>query len=80
MRQHRFSGLEPSQRSAFLKSTIVALLAAFAVTLSAQQDYTLPRCPLYPVNGERLVIENCNVRDTSDTSTCAGRPSRPRHA
>ena len=69
MSLHRFSGLQPRQRSVFLKSTIVILLAAFAVTLSAQQDYTLPNVP-YICNGERLVIENCNVRDTSDTSTC----------
>ncbi len=69
MSLHRFSGLEPSQRSAFLKSTIAILLVAFAVALSAQQDYTLPNVP-YICNGERLVIENCNIRDTSDTSTC----------
>src|SRR5271170_4377779 len=69
MSLHHFSGLQPSQRSAFLKSTIVILLSAFAVTLSAQQDYTLPNVP-YICNGERLVIENCNIRDTSDTSTC----------
>jgi hypothetical protein len=69
MSLHRFSGLQPSQRSAFLKPTIAILLAAFAATLSAQQDYTLPNVP-YICNGERLVIENCNIRDTSDTSTC----------
>jgi hypothetical protein len=69
MSLHRFSGLQPSQRSAILKSTIAILLVAFAVTLSAQQDYTLPNVP-YICNGERLVIENCNIRDTSDTSTC----------
>jgi hypothetical protein len=69
MSLHRFSGLHPSQRSSFLKSTIAILLAAFAATLSAQQDYTLPNVP-YICNGERLVIENCNVRDISDTSIC----------
>lgn len=69
MSLHRFSGLHPSQPNAFLKSTIAILLAAFAATLSAQQDYILPNVP-YICNGERLVIENCNVRDTSDTSTC----------
>ena len=43
----RFSGLHPSQRSAFLKSTIAILLAAFAVTpFSAQQDYTFPMSPI----------------------------------
>jgi len=69
MSLRRFSRLPPSQRSAFLKSAIAILLAAFAVTLSAQQDYTLPNVP-YICTGERLVIENCNLRDTSDTSTC----------
>ena len=68
MSLHRISGRHPSQRSGFLKSTMAILLAAFAATLSAQ-DYTLPNVP-YICNGERLVIENCNVRDTSDTSTC----------
>jgi hypothetical protein len=69
MSLHRFSESHPSQRSAFLKLTIAILLAAFAAPLSAQQDYTLPNVP-YVCNGERLVIENCNVRDTSDSSTC----------
>jgi len=74
MSRHRFSGLHPSQRSALLKSTIVFsktvfLPIVFATALSAQQDYTLPNVP-YICNGERLVIENCNIRDTSDSSTC----------
>ena len=71
MSLRRFSRLQPTQRSAFFKSTIVALalLAAFTATLYAQQDYTLPNVP-YVCNGERLVIENCNMRDTSDNSTC----------
>ena len=53
----------------FLKSAVPVLFCAFATTLYAQQDYTLPNVP-YVCNGERLVIENCNIRDTSDTSTC----------
>src|ERR1700676_501519 len=53
----------------FLKAAVLILFCAFAATLNAQQDYTLPNVP-YVCNGERLVIENCNIRDTSDTSTC----------
>lgn len=53
----------------FLKSGICILFCALAAALHAQQDYTLPNVP-YVCNGERLVIENCNIRDTSDTSTC----------
>jgi hypothetical protein len=49
--------------------SVAILLAASATTVCAQRDYTLPNVP-YICNGERLVIENCNIRDTSDTSTC----------
>lgn len=52
-----------------LGTSVAILLAASATTVCAQRDYTLPNVP-YICNGERLVIENCNIRDTSDTSTC----------
>ena len=58
-----------TQCTCFLKSAVPILFCAFATTLYAQQDYTLPNVP-YICNGERLVIEDCNIRDTSDTSTC----------
>ena len=58
-----------TQCSHFFKSASPLLFCAFATTLFAQQDYTLPNVP-YVCNGERLVIENCNIRDTSDTSIC----------
>jgi hypothetical protein len=58
-----------TQCSGFLKSAAPVLFCAFASILYAQQDYTLPNVP-YVCNGERLVIENCNMRDTSNTSTC----------
>src|SRR5580658_10277745 len=32
----------------------------------------------YVCNGERVYVENCNIRDLSDTSTCmVGHPDRP---
>ena len=34
----------------------------------------------YVCNGERIYVENCNIRDLSDTSTCmVGHPDRPKH-
>jgi hypothetical protein len=34
----------------------------------------------YVCNGERLYVENCNIRDVSDTSTCmVAHPDRPPH-
>src|SRR5271165_5000408 len=34
----------------------------------------------YVCNGERIFVENCNIRDVSDTSTCmVGHPDRPTH-
>jgi hypothetical protein len=45
-----------------------SLFAAFAIALASAQDLT-PGLT-YVCNGERLSIENCNIRDVSDTSTC----------
>src|SRR5580658_1447692 len=34
----------------------------------------------YVCNGERIYVENCNIRDLSDTSTCmVAHPDRPTH-
>ena len=55
--------------SVLLEASFAIMLAASATTVCAQRDYTLPNVP-YICNGEHLVIENCNIRDTSDTSTC----------
>ncbi len=34
----------------------------------------------YVCNGERIYVENCNIRDVSDTSTCmVAHPDRPTH-
>ncbi len=61
-----------------LKLTVTTLLAVLATTLAAAQDkdLLLPGVP-YVCNGERMFIENCNMRDTSDTSTCmVGHPDQ----
>jgi hypothetical protein len=47
-----------------LAATIATLLACLAAAQDIQTGVT------YVCNGERLQIENCNIRDTSDTSTC----------
>jgi hypothetical protein len=55
-----------------LRRTIVALALAAAgvagMRAAAAQDIKLN--VTYVCNGERLVIDSCNIRDTSDTSTC----------
>ena len=50
-------------------TVIFALCAAFlaAVPASAQD---IPIGATYVCSGEHIYIENCNIRDTSDTSTC----------
>ncbi len=50
-----------------LKLGIATLLGLFASTLAAQ-DLTLG--VTYVCNGERMFIENCNIRDTSDNANC----------
>lgn len=40
----------------------------FVVTLARAQD--IPIGVTYVCSGEHIYIENCNIRDTSDTSTC----------
>jgi len=53
------------------------LTAGFATALSAQ-DIKLN--VTYVCNGERMYVESCNIRDTSDTSTCqVAHPDRPQH-
>jgi hypothetical protein len=48
--------------------TATALGFVFATLAAAAQDLT-PGLT-YVCNGEKMFIENCNIRDTSDTSTC----------
>ncbi len=54
-----------------LRLTLVTLLAVLATTFAAAQDkdLLLPGVT-YVCSGERMFIENCNMRDTSDNSTC----------
>ena len=48
------------------------LLGAFAAGQDIKLNVT------YLCNGERIYVENCNIRDLSDTSTCmVGHPDRP---
>jgi hypothetical protein len=51
-----------------LKLSIATLLAVFTTTLSAAQDLTIG--VTYVCSGERMFIENCNIRDLSDTAKC----------
>jgi len=54
-----------------IRAGMLGLTAVLAVAFSAiasAQD--LQKGVTYVCNGERIFIENCNIRDTSDTSTC----------
>ena len=52
----------------FRQSTVLIALFAFVCAAAAAQDIRLN--VTYVCNGERIYIESCNIRDTSDTSTC----------
>ena len=53
----------------FLRRLISVLaFLAFAPLLCSAQDIKLS--VTYICNGEHIYVENCNIRDTSDTSTC----------
>src|SRR5271156_2388796 len=57
---------------------IVALFALLSAAIASAQD--LHAKVTYLCNGERLLIESCNMRDQSDTSTClVQHPDRPKH-
>jgi hypothetical protein len=47
---------------------IVALLVFMTGALASAQDLQLH--VTFVCNGERLFIENCNIRDLSDTANC----------
>jgi len=56
----------------------MAVLLGVAAALGAADDIKLNLT--YVCNGERLYVENCNIRDVSDTSTCmVAHPDRPPH-
>src|ERR1700676_1138761 len=46
--------------------SIAVLLIVFVTGISAAQTLHVT----YVCNGERLIIDNCNMRDLSDTATC----------
>ena len=52
------------------KLSIATLLLVFASTLAAAQAQDILIGATYVCDGEHIYIEGCNVRDTSDTSTC----------
>ena len=54
--------------SSYRTLAIAALFAFFAIPLCSSQD--IPIGVTYVCNGEHIYIEGCNIRDTSDTSTC----------
>ena len=49
-------------------SILAAAFALLSVTFASAQD--VQKNVTYVCNGEKLFIENCNIRDLSDTSTC----------
>lgn len=55
--------------------TILFLLLLFCATFASAQD--IQTNVTYLCNGERIAIDSCNIRDTSDTSTCmVGHPDK----
>jgi len=55
-------------RRAYLATILVAFIALFTCRTATAQD--IPIGVTYICSGEHIYIENCNIRDTSDTSTC----------
>ena len=55
-------------RARFSSFIAIALLVLASATIAAAQD--LPIGVTYVCNGERVFIDSCNIRDTSDTSKC----------
>src|ERR1035441_4557589 len=57
---------------------VAAMLGLFATLFSSAQDIKIG--VTYVCNGEREYAESCNIRDTSDSSTCmVAHPDRPQH-
>jgi hypothetical protein len=63
------SGLKLRRRNEPLRRALcAAVLSALLSAIAAAQD--IPIGVTYVCSGEHIYIENCNIRDTSDTSTC----------
>jgi hypothetical protein len=71
MRPHRSNDRHKNTRrsSIYLKLTIATLLV-FTINFAAAQDKDLLQGVTYVCNGERMFIENCNIRDLSDNASC----------
>ncbi|HEV2577895.1 MAG TPA: hypothetical protein VGU25_11865 [Acidobacteriaceae bacterium] len=57
----------PRVASLVLKSVVAALVLSGTIVAAAQDIHI---GATYVCNGERMFVENCNIRDTSDTSKC----------
>jgi hypothetical protein len=54
--------------ASFVLKFVIAVLVLASTVFAAGQD--IPIGATYVCNGERIFVENCNIRDTSDTSKC----------
>jgi len=70
------SSLSLRSRRMFPLTLAIPLTIVFAaVATAAAQD--IPIGPTFLCNGEHIYVENCNVRDLSDTATCmVGHPDK----
>ncbi|MGB8846226.1 MAG: hypothetical protein WCC73_11140, partial [Terracidiphilus sp.] len=64
-----------------LRTILIALALAAAILAGVRADaQDIKLNVTYVCNGERMYVENCNIRDLSDTSTCqVAHPDRPQH-
>ena len=61
-------GIASTRTRLTLKICAATLLTLFAAALCSAQDVIVG--VTYVCNGEHIYLEGCNIRDTSDTSTC----------
>lgn len=55
--------------------SVAALLGLLSSGIAAAQTNVM-----YVCSGERMYVENCNMRDPTDTANClVGHPDRPTH-
>lgn len=76
----RLASLSRCGKALFLSHTlsVAVRFSLMAATLAAAEDIKLNLT--YVCNGERIYVENCNIRDLSDMSTCTvAHPDRPQH-
>src|ERR1700722_4020352 len=69
--------MEPNHRK-HIRLNITLGIAMLLGVSAAAQDIKLN--VTYVCSGERIYVESCNIRDTSDTSTCeVANTHRPQH-